>query len=94
MLENKEKEDATYFIPKWFIWIGSVFMASAVPWATWVTKTLLEISIRNEVVSVHAIDIKSLQSENAQQNSDISVMKVKINSISHRIDLLETKQPK
>src|SRR5690606_32829383 len=32
-----------YFFPKWFIWFASVFMSGALPWATWVTHSLIII---------------------------------------------------
>ncbi len=58
-------------IPRWFLWIMSacttIFLATFVPWASWVTVTLVAISVRMEAMPRLEARVEQLAAERREE---------------------------
>lgn len=91
---------AAVAIPRWFVWVASIissgFVVMFVPWATWVTATLITISVQSQMagradVKIDAISQK-LQEHIGDPNlhgSAIKDFERRFQRVDERLELLE-----
>lgn len=93
-----EEVNKGLFIPMWAIW---VFVVIIIPWSTWMTVSMADVSYKSSVISVHAVKIADLENKYGEILTSVKVIeatkftsndgKQLTRTIEDRLDRLEVK---
>lgn len=90
---NGDKTDVVgLVIPKWFLQMSSgvlaLFMATFVPWAIWITYTLIVLQVKMDSVNEVTSTVDVVRSEQIRRTADFTLLE----SLQESVQELEREQ--
>lgn len=82
-------------IPRWFVWfsgiVSSIFVIMFIPWATWVTNTLITISVQAQVANKIELKVETLAVKMQEHIADPNLHQAAVRDFERRIGRLESR---